>query len=90
MSNVEIGFMIALVVISVTIEIMSISMMLDIYKFKKMIQKDQEEIAEALMRIQKARFKEAIENKSIKKEQKKFKEKLEEFKTWENHIPRLD
>ena len=90
MNNMEIGFMLALLAISITIEIMSISMMLDIYKFKKMIQRDHEEIAEALLRMQKARFKEVIEKTNIKAEQKKFEEKLKEFKTWENHIPRLD
>jgi uncharacterized protein YqiB (DUF1249 family) len=90
MNNMEIVFMLMFLVFSITIEIMSISMMLDIYKFKKMISRDHEEIAEALLRMQKARFKEVIENSDIKAEQKKYQKKLNNFKEWEKHIPTID
>lgn len=90
MNNVEIGFMLIILVVSITIEIMSISMMIDIYKFKKMIQRDHEEISEALLRMQKARFQEVIENTNIKAEQRKYQEKINNFKNWEKHIPRID
>lgn len=90
MGNMELGFMLIMAVVCITIEIMSISMMLDIYKFKKMIRRDHEEIEEALLRMQKARFKEVIQNTNIKNEQNKFQEKLNDFKNWEKHIPTID
>lgn len=90
MGNMELGFMLIMAVVCITIEIMSISMMLDIYKFKKMIRRDHEEIEEALLRMQKARFKEVIQNTNIKNEQDKFQEKLNDFKNWEKHIPTID
>lgn len=90
MGNMELGFMLIMAVVCITIEIMSISMMLDIYKFKKMISRDHEEIEEALLRIQKARLKEVIQNTNIKNEQNKFQERLNDFKNWEKHIPRID
>ena len=60
MSTAEIMFIIALLVVAVSIEIMSISMMVDIYRFKKMIRKEQKDLYEAVKRIQVDRLKRII------------------------------
>ena len=60
MSTAEIMFIIALLVVAVSIEIMSISMMVDIYRFKKMIRKEQQDLYEAVKRIQIDRLKRII------------------------------
>lgn len=60
MSNIQLDFILITIAIELAIMIMSISMMLDIARTKKRINKELEELYEAVMRIQKDRFKKAI------------------------------
>jgi signal transduction histidine kinase len=60
MSNIQLDFILITIAIELAIMIMSISMMLDIARTKKRINKELEELYEAVMRIQKDRLKKAI------------------------------